>query len=159
MKPSTPANKMAARGNGYKPVGSSLLSPTPTGRQPSNGFSTPKSNFTPSMNSTPYDGSTSFSSSNTWEDVQFKFYYYLLFNRVSTPAVRYGQRSNSGQVVCSLNDANLPSSWHGNRGRHKPKISHYNETTALTEAYRYMYQTIFAKSTGKNSKPKNRILF
>ena len=68
---------------------------------------------------------------------------------VSTPAVRYGQRSNSGQVVCSLNDASLPSSWHGNRGKHKPKISHYNEATALTEGYRYMYQTIFAKSTGK----------
>jgi len=80
-------------------------------------------------------------------------YLCMITTSVSTPAVRYVQRTNSGDEVCCLNKASLPSSWRGNSsGSNKsrpPKIAHYNEDGALVKPYNFMYQTNSAKSTGR----------
>ncbi|XP_065915346.1 DNA polymerase alpha subunit B-like [Dysidea avara] len=127
---SMPTTKRPSHTNGYK--SSTIKSPMSSQQLNSGSFmTTPKSKFTPSVNSIPFNGS--FSSPS-----------------VSTPAVRYVQRTNSGDEVCCLNKASLPSSWRGNSKSRPPRIVHYDEDNTLVKPYNFMYQTNSAKSTELN---------
>ena len=66
----------------------------------------------------------------------------------NTPAAKYNQRQNCGNVVCTLNEENLPQSWRGATGN--VKIFHYDQETALEAPYQYMFQKVSEKALSKS---------
>ena len=62
----------------------------------------------------------------------------------STPAVKYSQRQNSGNVVCTLNEGGIPTSWHGLRN--KLELGYYDNELALKHPYQYMFQKVSEKA-------------
>ena len=62
----------------------------------------------------------------------------------STPAVKYSQRQNSGNVVCTLNEGGVPTSWHGLRN--KLELGYYDNELALKHPYQYMFQKVSEKA-------------
>lgn len=64
----------------------------------------------------------------------------------STPAVKFSQRQNAGNVVCSLNERSIPSTWV--RGQGSVSIDLYDPENALKEPYQYMFQKVSEKAFG-----------
>ena len=66
---------------------------------------------------------------------------------METPTGTYKQRKNSGQVVCTWNEAHLPTKWAGLKGG--VQVRSYDDTKSLSKPYQFMFQKVSEKALGK----------